>query len=291
MIIGVEGKGSSLAELKEYTKKLEDNLLTIKTASKIKRIGEQNEQITVSYNSARLAQYNLSLQQVVKVLQSQNVISPTGEIKTNGNNTPLYTNGYYQTENDIRNQIVGASKTGAIVRLGEIATVTREYAEPDNIITVNGNAAMVLTVQMHEGNNIVKFGKEVNRIVQEVSTQLPGNVQLTIIADQPRLVNENVSKFLREFMLAIIAVILVVFLMLPISIAAVAATAIPMTISITFALLDALGIELHQVSLASLIVVLAWWLMTPLSLLIIMLTCWIRGMTGGQRPGEALRIL
>jgi multidrug efflux pump subunit AcrB len=256
LIVGVESRNASLAELKEYTKKLEANLRTIPAASKIKRIGEQQEQITVSYNSSRLAQYNISLQQIVKVLQLQNAIGPTGDIKSGNLNTPLYTGGYFQTENDIRNQVVGASKNGAIIRLGDIAAISRNYAEPTSKITVNGNPAIILNVQMHEGNNIVKFGKEVTRKLDEVSRQLPGNVKLTIIANQPQLVNKNVSQFLREFLLAILAVILVVFLMLPMSIAAVAATAIPVTISITFALLNMIGIELHQVSLATLIVVL-----------------------------------
>jgi multidrug efflux pump subunit AcrB len=256
MIIGIESKGASMAELNEYTKKLEDKLVTIEAASKIKRIGEQKEQYLISYNSAKLSQYNISLQQVVKVLQSQNTINPTGEIKDAKSSTPLYTGGYYQNESDIKNQVVGASKTGAIVRLGDIATVTRNYAEPNSKITINGNPAMMLTLQMQEGNNIVKFGKKVDQVVKEMAGQLPGNVGLTTISNQPKLVNENISEFLREFLLAIIAVILVVFLLLPMSIAAVAATAIPVTISITFALLNIFGIELHQVSLASLVVVL-----------------------------------
>jgi len=256
LVIGVESRTASPAELREQTRKLEDNLRTIPTASKIKRIGDQQEQILVAYNSAKLAQYGISLPQVVKVLQSQNAIGATGEIKTGDFRTPLYTGGYFQTGEDVRNQVVGASKTGAVIRLDDIAEVSRRYADPSSKITVNGNPALMLTVQMQEGHNIVKFGNEVHRRLDEVSKQLPGNVKLTIIADQPYLVNKNVSRFLHEFLLAILAVILVVFLMLPISIAAVAATAIPMTISITFALLNIFGIELHQVSLATLIVVL-----------------------------------
>ena len=58
-------------------------------------------------------------------------------------NEPLYTDGYYKTEYDIQNQIVGASKTGAVVRLGDIADFTRDYAEPDSKITVNGKKAIL----------------------------------------------------------------------------------------------------------------------------------------------------
>lgn len=256
LVIGIESNKATYAQLKDYTQKLEDVLRTVKSVSKIKRIGEQKEQITVTSSSEKLSQYNVKLSSVVQVLQSQNVISPTGDIKTATSQTPLYTSGYYNTENEIANQVVGASKTGELIRLGDIAQVNREYAEPTSKTTVNGNNAMMLAIQMQEGNNIVKFGEEVTAKLAEVERLLPADVKLTTIVNQPKLVDENITHFIREFFLAIFSVVIVVILLLPIRIAAVAAMAIPMTIAVTFALLNAFGIELHQVSLAALIVVL-----------------------------------
>lgn len=256
LVIGIESDKATYAQLKDYTQKLEDVLRTVKSVSKIKRIGEQKEQITVTSSSEKLSQYNVKLSSVVQVLQSQNVIGPTGDIKTATSQTPLYTSGYYNTENEIANQIVGASKTGELIRLGDIAQVNREYADPTSKTTVNGNNAMMLAIQMQEGNNIVKFGEEVNAKLAEVERLLPADVKLTTIVNQPKLVDENITHFIREFFLAIFSVVIVVILLLPIRIAAVAAMAIPMTIAVTFALLNAFGIELHQVSLAALIVVL-----------------------------------
>lgn len=256
LVIGIESNKATYAQLKDYTQKLEDVLRTVKSVSKIKRIGEQKEQITVTSSSEKLSQYNVKLSSVVQVLQSQNVISPTGDIKTATSQTPLYTSGYYNTENEIANQVVGASKTGELIRLGDIAQVNREYAEPTSTTTVNGNNAMMLAIQMQEGNNIVKFGEEVTAKLAEVEKLLPADVKLTTIVNQPKLVDENITHFIREFFLAIFSVVIVVILLLPIRIAAVAAMAIPMTIAVTFALLNAFGIELHQVSLAALIVVL-----------------------------------
>lgn len=256
MVIGIASNEAEYSELKEQVTRLEDRLRTIPAVSRLKRIGEQNEQILISFSSERLIQYDVSLQQAVKILQSQNQINPTGELRTENLSASLYTGGYFISEDDIRNQIVGASKTGAVVRLGDVAQFTRGYAEPSSRITVNGTKAILLAVQMYEGKNIVKSGKEIDRMLAEFSDQLPGNIKLTTIVNQPQVVGKNISEFLREFLLAIFAVIIVVFLLLPMSIAAVAATAIPMTVSITFALLHIFGIELHQVSLATLIVVL-----------------------------------
>ncbi|AYQ32594.1 efflux RND transporter permease subunit [Runella sp. SP2] len=256
MVIALESPTASPTELKEYAQKLEDYLRAIPATSKVKRIGEQKEEIVVSSSSEKMSQYGVSLQQVVKVLQSQNAINPTGDIKTDNSKTPLYTNGYFTTENDLANQIVGTSQSGSVVKLGDVATLKRDYAEPQSLITVNGKQAILLTVQMQEGNNIVKFGEAIDQKIELAKQVIPSNVTVTTIVNQPHLVQENISHFIKEFFLAIISVIIVVILLLPFRIAAVAATAIPVTVAVTFALMHALGIDLHQVSLAALILVL-----------------------------------
>jgi len=256
MLISIESDQASYSQLNDYAKILEDNLRTIKATSKVKRIGEQNEQITVYFNSDKLSQYAISLQQVVKVLQSQNSVNPSGDIQSGDNNVSFYTSGSYNNEKEIGNQIVGTSKTGEVVRLEDISKITREYAEPTTYLSVNSQKSMIVAIQMNEGNNIVWFGKDVNRTISDVARQLPANVKMTTIVNQPQMVDDNISHFMHEFLIAIISVIIVILLMLPFRVAAVAATAIPMTIAITFALMHSFGIELHQVSLAALIVVL-----------------------------------
>ena len=256
MIIGVESDAAGYTEMKEQISKLEGRLRQIPALSKMKRIGDQQEQITITFSSEKLAQYEISLPQVVKIMQSQNLINPTGEIQSDDLGTPLYTNGYYKNEDDIKNQIVGASKTGAVVRLADVAGFTRGYGDQASTITINGKRAVLLAIQMYEGKNVVKTGREVDKVADQFEKELPPGMELTTLINQPEIVGKNISQFLREFLLAIISVILVVFLLLPFPIAAVSATAIPMTVAITFALMQVFGIELHQVSLATLIAVL-----------------------------------
>ncbi len=256
VVIALESNQASFEELKGYTQKVEDLVRSIKETSKVKKIGGEKEEILVSSTSGKLSQYGLNLRQVEQVLQSQNTIEATGEIKTSNNKTPLYTNGYFHTESDLANQVLGLSSAGIPVKLGEIATLKRTYADPESIITVNGNKAILLSIQMHEGNNIVEFGKSIDKMIAIAKARIPSNIKITTLISQPSLVDENISHFIKEFFLAIIAVIVVVILLLPFRIASVAAMAIPMTVALTFAILNALGIELHQVSLAGLILVL-----------------------------------
>ncbi|MCX2583799.1 efflux RND transporter permease subunit [Pedobacter sp. MR22-3] len=256
VVIALESNQASYTELSGYAQKVEDLIRTLKQTSKVKRIGDQKEEIVVSSTSGKLAQYGLNFRQVEQVLQSQNTIAATGEIKTLASKTPLYTNGYFHTETDLANQVLGLSPAGIPVKLGDIASLKRTDAEPESIISVNGNKAILLSIQMHEGNNIVAFGKLADSMIALAKQRIPSNIKVTTLISQPNLVDDHISHFIKEFFLAILSVIVVVILLLPFRIASVAALAIPMTVALTFAILNALGIELHQVSLAGLILVL-----------------------------------
>ncbi|MCD7973717.1 MAG: efflux RND transporter permease subunit [Candidatus Azobacteroides sp.] len=256
IIIGLRSLGADYAQLEEYIKKLEDYLLPVTAVSKIKRIGEQPEQISILFNSFRLSQYGLNEADVLKILQSQNLIGATGSIYTTTEQVPLYTTGYYQTQEEIANQVIGTSKTGEVIRLRDVAEVKRAYTDPTSTVSINGNIALILSLQMEAGNNIVQFGKAVDKKVEEVKDILPSDVELVTFVNQPSIVKVNVNSFIREFLLAIISVIIVIVLLLPFRVAFVAAMAIPMTIAVTIALMNLLGVELQQVSLAALIVVL-----------------------------------
>lgn len=256
MVIAVNGENTSEHELKTYLQRLEDKVRTITSASKIKIIGERNDQIVLKVNSEKLAQFGLNMQDVVKVLQSQNKKVASSEIKIEGSNVPIYTQGNFSTENEIGNQIVGASKTGQVIKISDIAEIQREKSEAKSKILMNDNSSLLLTIQMREGNNIVDFGKQVEEKIAEMKQEVPSNIHFNTIVNQPSLVEHNVSHFITEFFTAIVVVVLIVILLLPFRVALVAATAIPMSVAVTFAVLHMLGIELHQVSLAALIVVL-----------------------------------
>ena len=85
---------------------------------------------------------------------------------------------------------------------------------------------------------------------------LPPEMKLDLVADQPRVVSERIMDFFREFGIAIVAVILVTMLLLPMRVALVSAIAIPLTVSITFALLNPSGSSCIRFRSAALIVVL-----------------------------------
>src|SRR5258708_3779769 len=256
MLIGIESDSLDYSQLKGYLEKIEDGLRRVKSVSKIKRLGEQTEQITITTSSEKMAQYGIRLPQVTSLLQSQNSIHATGDIKGKQSDVPLYTGGYYNSVQQISQQVIGTSTTGNIVRMGDLADIKRGFAEPSVIVTHDQHRALMLSLEMQEGNNVDKFGEAVNQVLAGLAAHLPATIKISTIVNQPKLVKSSINNFIREFFLAIISVIIVTILLLPFRVASVAAMAIPVTIAVTFGLMNIFGIELQQVSLAALIVVL-----------------------------------
>lgn len=177
----------------------------------------------------------------------------SGSIKNPKYIAPIHIKSTYNCEYDIAEQVVYSDPMGNNIKLKDIARIVREYPEGNNHITNNGKNCILLSMEMREGYNIVQMGKDVNKILKEFEKTLPDDVVLYKITDQSQVVGESVSTFLKELLIAIFAVILVVILLMPLRVASVAASTIPISIFISLGIFFACGFELNTVTLAALI--------------------------------------
>jgi multidrug efflux pump subunit AcrB/outer membrane protein TolC len=255
-LIAVHGGGYGPRELKDYAQTVEAGLRTIPAVSKIKRIGDQKEEIDVSTSSEQLAQYAVNPLRIMQALAGRNTVEYAGRVPAGTSKVPIEANNTFTAEDQIRQVTVDVSPTGQPVHIGDLADVTRVYKDPTEYARREGEQTILLSVEMHEGNNIVDFGNTLRDKLKSIQTTLPPDVKLDLVADQPQAVHDRINSFFVEFGIAIIAVILITMLLLPMRVALVSAIAIPVSVSMTFALLEAFGVELQQVSIAALIVVL-----------------------------------
>ena len=257
LLLALHGGNYGYTELKEYAQRIEDEFRTARAVAKLQRVGEQKEEILITSSMERIAQYALSPLNVIQALQGRNAVQYGGSLKTVAGEVMLSPSGLFQTEEEIRRTMVAVSRdTGQPVYLGDLADVERRYRDLTRFARYNGKTALLLSVEMLEGNNIVEFGNELRAKLEKVRAMLPPDLRIDLVADQPAVVDKRISHFIREFGIAIAAVILVTVLLLPFRVAVIASLAIPVTVASTFATLDLFGIELHQVSIAALIVVL-----------------------------------
>jgi multidrug efflux pump subunit AcrB len=256
VLIAVHGGNYGPGDLKDYAQTVETALRALPAVSKIKRIGDQKEEIDIAASSERLAQYGVNPMNVMGALQGRNTVQFAGRVPAGENKVPIESGGRFQTEDQIRQVMVDVSPTGQPVYIGDVANVERVYKDPTEYVRFNNEQTILLSVEMHEGNNIVDFGNTLRTTLKNVEATLPPDLKLDMVADQPKVVSERIGDFFREFGIAIVAVILVTMLLLPLRVALVSAIAIPVSVAMTFGALNAYGIELQQVSIASLIIVL-----------------------------------
>ncbi len=256
LLITIESDEKTYAELNDYAESLCDRLRTISSVGRLTVSGLQKEQITVKLDYDRLAHYGLSDRSVASTLLQNGLTTSGGRVKDADKNIPVYVAPQLNTAYEVGQQIVFSSPDGGTVRLRDIATIKREYPDPESVITNNGRKCLLLSVEMKKGENVVEMGEEVDRELAAFQSQLPTEVSIFRITDQSRVVADSVADFLRELATAVVTVILVVLLLLPVKVALVAAFTIPVTIFTSLGLFYALGIELNTVTLAALMVTL-----------------------------------
>lgn len=256
VLISLESDTKSYKELNEISKILESRLRKVESISKLNRLGMQNEVINIYLQPEKLSYYGIKPLMIMMNFKSEGAVAYGGSIKNNRIEMPIHISSKYKTVEDIGEQIIFNDPNGNIIRLKDVSTIRREMKETDSYITNNRTKCMLLSIEMLEGNNIVQFGEEVSHIIKEYQSELPKGVKINQIANQPKIVDESIVDFLKEFGIAILAVIMVTLLLLPFRVATVAGTTIPIAILISMGVLYLFKVQLDTVTLAALIIVL-----------------------------------
>lgn len=256
MLISLESETASYKDLQTLMKGLESRLRRIDAVSKLNRVGMQDEVFNIYLKPEKLMAYGVKPLMILMSMKSEGSVSYGGDVDNNSLELPIHFASKYRTAEDIAEKIIYSDPQGNIVRIKDIATVKREQKTPDSYITNNKKKCLLLSIEMLEGNNIVQFGKDVSQVIQEYQKELPTNVKINTIANQPSVVSESIEHFLSEFVMAILSVILVTMLLLPLRVSSVAATSIPISVLMSLGILYLFNVELDTVTLAGLIIVL-----------------------------------
>lgn len=256
LLISFSSDNHTYKDLELWLKKLEAEVRKIPATSKVKNVGLQKEKIFVNVDPDKLNEYNIKALSLLGAFQSNGLVGYAGDIDDGETLLNLHFGENYESEKDLAEQIVYSDPDGNVVRLRDIATIERRYDDPDSYIKQDGRKTILLSLEMQNGNNIVEYGEAVDKAIETFKAQLPDGIDVEKISELPKYVKESVNDFMREFLIAIIAVICVTMLLLPLRVASVAGITVPISVLITLAVLYFFGIELEMVSLASLILVL-----------------------------------
>jgi multidrug efflux pump subunit AcrB len=245
----------SYEEMRERAEEARQIFLRLENVRKVDLIGVQEEKIYVEMETARLAELGLSPLSIMEAIGAQSSVQPTGLIDTSEDNIYIRLSGRTDGLADLRALPIAAS--GRYFRLGDIATVRSAYGEPaDPAMFWEGRKAIGLAVSMEIGGDVIKLGKDLERAVERVARDLPAGLELVKISDQPKVVEESIGEFVSSLREAILIVLAVSFFSLGWRSGLVVALCIPLVLVGTFLGMYIGGINLHKVSLGTLIMAL-----------------------------------
>ena len=273
VIYALSGHGFSPAELKTQADALRQELLRVPDVAKVELFGAQEEKVYIEISQKKLAQMGLDMGAVLGQLGQQNAVESAGSVQSPLDVVQVRVGGQFQSLEDLRAMpIRGAS--GAQIRLSDIATVTRGYADPAFVkVRHQGQEVIALGVSMAKGGDIIALGQALRQAVSHMAASLPVGMQLEQVQDQPSAVSSSVNEFIKVLIEAVVIVLAVSFLALglhkrpgvhplwkrwtlDIRPGLVVGITIPLVLAVTFLAMHYFGIGLHKISLGSLIIAL-----------------------------------
>ena len=259
----IAGDRYSYRELGDFADLIKRSLQNVSQVSKVTVAGLLREQVQLEYSQELTAGMQ---QRLSTILGARNITLPGGVLELGGKNLMLDPSGDFRSEREIGDVIVGATTSGRPVYLRDHAEISRGYESPRYLNFLrwrdaqgewHRSRAITLAVQMRPGEQIAAFGEAVDGALERLEGRIPGDLLLSRVSDQPLQVEESVALFTRSLYEAVVLVVVVALVgFWEWRSAALIALSIPLTLAMTFGAMDLLGLDIQQVSLASLIIAL-----------------------------------
>ena len=256
LLLAMESDMRSYRELEKYCDDLADRLRRVELVSNVRISGSVKEQISLYIDRDRLSTYGISDQMLGDILSAEGITIPSGSLSGWKSDIPVHVSSTLRNEDEIANKIILSTPAGQIVRVKDIAEIKREYDKSAGYVNHNGHNCVILSMEMQKGGNIIKLGEEVDDVLASFREEIPNDVAIHRITDQPKIVSESITSFLRDLLLSVIVIVVVMMVLFPIRSALVAAISIPISTFISIGLMYILGFPLNLITLAALIVVL-----------------------------------
>jgi multidrug efflux pump subunit AcrB len=261
------GDKYSYREMDDFTDTIEKTLKTVPIVSKVTRSGILDEKVILEYSQERLNARGSQSADLRDILKARNITVPGGQLQVEGKNLTIDPSGEFKNEKEIGDVVVTTSASGAPVYLRDLVTTVRSYDTPARYLNFynwrdsegswHRTRAITLSVQMRAGEKIGEFGEAVDATLADLKKRMPEDLVMARTSDQPLQVTENVNLFMSSLYEAIILVVIVSLIgFWEWRSALLMAFSIPITLAMTFGMMFVLGIDIQQISIATLIIAL-----------------------------------
>ncbi len=246
--------GYEYPEMYKYAKFIRRELLGVSGVKRVIIAGNREESINLTFSKETLARNGLIPTQVMMALQNAGKPIDAGNYQQGGDRIPLRIDGALSNEDDIRDLLI-TTTDGKQLRLGDLATVERTYAEPQrNGFFVDGKPAIAICIALENDAIVPDVGKAVDARLAEVMQQVPVGMETEKIFFQPDLVDAAIGSFMLNLLESVLIVILVLVFTMGFRSGLIIGVGLVLTIAVSFPILLACGTTLQRISLGAFIV-------------------------------------
>ncbi|MGB3472315.1 MAG: efflux RND transporter permease subunit [Erythrobacter sp.] len=254
MTLALHGPDFSNAELAEYAEHVRDELILVEGTKKVDLLGVRPERIFVEFENAVLSQAGISPNAIAAALDSENTIRPGGTVERADGSITVRPGGDFQNLDDVRSALV-RSPSGTLVRLEDIATVSRGYEDPaQRLAYYNNDETVILAVVMEEGLSVLNYSAVAREEVERIAATLPVGLSLDIVTYEATKVEAAVYGVTFNMLQTLAVVLGIIILFLGVRTGLIVGAIIPAVILATFAVMGVFEIALQRMSLATIII-------------------------------------
>ena len=214
--------------------------------------GAEQPAIRVQMDPARLASMGLGLDTVANAIINANVRAPTGALGGDAQSVTIATDDQLNTPADYRSVVV-ASRNGAVVRLGDVATVNRSVRNRNAAGWYNGKPAVILLAFKQPGANVIETVDNINALLPKLQEWIPKGIDVSVLSDRTQTIRASVSDIQRTLFISVCLVMAVVFIFLRRLAPVIAAgVTVPLSLVGSCAAMWAAGFSIDNLSLMAL---------------------------------------
>ena len=214
--------------------------------------GGQKPAVRIQANPTALSRYSLNLEDVRSAIVATNVNQAKGNFDGRHRAYQIGANDQLLSAGDYANLVL-AYRNGAPVKLSDVATVIDDVENVRQAAWWNNVPAVIMNIQRQPGANIISVADRIKQLLPQLTSTLPGAIQVGIVTDRTNTIRASVKDVQFELMLTIALVVMVIFLFLRTpSATVIPSVAVPLSLIGTFGVMYLLGYSLNNLTLMAL---------------------------------------
>ncbi len=245
------------AIIRRTARQLQNRLRAVSGTRLVDLYGDQQEEITVTVDARVIASLGISIADVSQAIERADSKVRAGQVRGQSLDLLIEVEGEIKALDRLRSIPIREGANSAIVRLADIATVSRGLRKPaETLAIVDGQKGVLVAARMENDLQVDAWARRVDKVLGDFARTLPAGLELRPLFDQATYTSERLTDVMQNMAAGIAIVVLVLLFTLGWRAALVVALVIPLSAIVSIAGLRAMGIPIHQMSVTGLIVAL-----------------------------------